>query len=119
MRKPPSFPMASTARSADPNSIIYDLVSELSQIVAKKKELEAQEKELKAELMKAMQNQGLDNISLDEGKAHIQRRAEKDYGEEIRELEIALKERKKLAEDMGGYTILSQKESIVFSLPKS
>lgn len=108
-----------TSPSIDTDSIIYDLMHDLSLIVAKKKELEAQEKELKVELIEAMQNQGLENISLDEGKAHIQRRAEKDYGEEIRELEIALKERKKLADDMGDFTILSQKESIVFSLPKS
>jgi len=108
-----------TSPFIDADSIIYDLMHDLSLIVAKKKELEAQEKELKVELMEAMQDQGLDNISLDEGKAHMQRRAEKDYGEEIRELEIALKERKKLADDMGDFTILSQEESIVFSLPKS
>ena len=113
-----SIPFPSmTSPSAD--SIIYDLMHELSLIVAKKKKLEAREKEVKSELMEAMQNQGLENVAIDEGKAHIQKRTEKDYGDEIRDLEIALKERKKLAEDMGDYTILSQKESIVFSLPKS
>lgn len=103
----------------EPTSIIYDLMNELSQIVAQKKKLEAQEEELKATLIEAMRNEGLESISLDEGKAHIQKRAEKDYGEEIRELEIALKERKNLADDMGDFTVLSQKASIVFSLPKS
>jgi TRAP-type C4-dicarboxylate transport system substrate-binding protein len=98
---------------------IADLTHDLALVVADKKRLETLEKELKAELLEAMRNEGLESINSDEAKVHIQKRSEKDYGEEVRDLEIALKERKKLADDMGDFTIISQKESLVFSLPKS
>jgi predicted ATPase len=97
---------------------IYALMQKLATVVAKKKELEAAEKELKETLLETMRNQGLESVSLAEGKVHLQTRAEKDYGDEIRELEIELKQRKKLADDLGDFTVLSQKQSIVFNLPK-
>jgi predicted ATPase len=97
---------------------IYELMQKLATTVAKKKELEATEKELKETLLETMRNQGLENVSLTEGKVHLQNRTEKDYGNEIRELEIELKQRKKLADDMGDFTVLSQKQSLVFNLPK-
>jgi predicted ATPase len=97
---------------------IYELMHKLATTVAKKKELEAAEKELKETLLETMRNQGLESVSLTEGKVHLQPRTEKDYGNEIRELEIELKQRKKLADDMGDFTVLSQKQSLVFNLPK-
>jgi len=97
---------------------IYELMQKLATTVAKRKELEATEKELKETLLETMRNQGLESVSLTEGKVHLQTRTEKDYGNEIRELEIELKQRKKLADDMGDFTVLSQKQSLVFNLPK-
>jgi predicted ATPase len=97
---------------------IYELMQKLATTVAKRKELEAAEKELKEALLETMRNHGLESVSLTEGKVHLQNRTEKDYGNEIRELEIELKQRKKLADDMGDFTVLSQKQSLVFNLPK-
>jgi hypothetical protein len=47
---------------------------------------------------------------------YIQRRQEKDYGDYIRSLEVAYKEAKKLADDLGDYKVLNAKETLVFKL---
>jgi hypothetical protein len=48
----------------------------------------------------------------------IQRRYEKDYGPEIRTMEGELKEAKKLKDDLGDFTIMSFKDSLVYTPPK-
>ena len=95
-----------------------DLMKELQAIKAKQKALAAAEEECKADLLELMQQNGLEKEDTDYGSVRIQRRYEKDYGEEIRNLEINLKEAKKLADDMGDYQTLGFKESLVFTPPK-
>jgi hypothetical protein len=97
---------------------IEQLIKDLEAIKSQQKLLSEKETTIKEELLELMLDNGIDNSKSDYGSVRIQRRAEKDYGPEIRSLEIDLKERKKLADDMGDYTILGTKESIVFSPPK-
>lgn len=91
------------------------LVKSLAEVKAKQKALANDEASLKEEIMGIMAS--LDSFSEDTdfGAIRIQSRKEKDYGDEIRTAEIDLKERKKLADDLGDYTILSTKESLVFT----
>lgn len=91
------------------------LVKQLAEIKAKQKELADKESSLKEQIMELMQQADSDSETTDYGTVRLQRRKEKDYGDEIREAEIDLKERKKLADDLGDYTILSIKESLVFN----
>jgi hypothetical protein len=82
------------------------------------KALAEKEARCKEELMAVLKENGLDKEESPYGTVRIQRRAEKDYGGEIRSMEIALKEAKKLADDMGDYQTLGFKESLVYTLPK-
>lgn len=95
-----------------------DLVKELEDIKAKQKALADKEAECKTDLMEVLRQAGLEKEDSDYGSIRIQRRYEKDYGPAIREMEIKLKEAKKLADDMGDYEILGFKESLVFVPPK-
>lgn len=95
-----------------------DLIKELEDIKARQKALAEKEAQCKADLMEIMKQAGLEKEDSDYGSIRIQRRYEKDYGPKIREMEISLKEAKKLADDMGDYEILGFKESLVFTLPK-
>ena len=94
------------------------LVKQLAEIKAKQKELAETESSLKEQIMELMGQADSNFETTDYGTVRIQRRQEKDYGSAIREAEIDLKERKKLADDLGDYTILSVKESLVFNPPK-
>ena len=102
----------------DYQETIEELIKELEAIKARQKILSEQESSIKEQLLELMLENGIDNSKSDYGSVRIQCRQEKDYGPEIRSLEIDLKERKKLADDMGDYTVLGTKESIVFSPPK-
>lgn len=94
------------------------LVKQLAEIKAKQKELADKESSLKEQLMELMQQANSDSETTDYGTVRLQRRKEKDYGNEIRKAEIDLKERKKLADDLGDYTVIAVKESLVFNPPK-
>lgn len=111
------FPMP-TMPFQDNYDPIENIIETLADTKKSLKELQEQEAELKQELLQIMTESGIDARDCDYGSVRIQRRQEKDYGPEIRALEIDLKERKKLAEDMGDYTVLGTKESIVFNPPK-
>jgi hypothetical protein len=95
-----------------------DLIKELETIKANQKALAEKEALCKEELMAVLKENGLEKEESPYGTVRIQRRAEKDYGGEIRSMEIALKEAKKLAEDMGDYQTLGFKESLVYTAPK-
>lgn len=95
-----------------------DLLKELEEIKVKQKALAEKESLCKEELMAALKENFTDKAEGPYGNVRIQRRAEKDYGGEIRGMEVALKEAKKLADDMGDYQILGFKESLVFTAPK-
>ena len=94
------------------------LVKQLAEIKAKQKELAEKESSLKEQIMELMQQADSDSETTDHGTVRLQRRKEKDYGDAIREAEIDLKERKKLADDLGDYTVVAVKESLVFNPPK-
>jgi hypothetical protein len=95
-----------------------DLLKELEAIKANQKALAEKETLCKEELMALLKENGIDKEETLYGTVRIQRRAEKDYGSEIRGMEIALKEAKKLADDMGDYQTLGFKESLVYTAPK-
>ena len=98
---------------------LLDLIKALEDIKARQKSLAEAEAEIKEQLMEAMLANGLDKEETDYGAVRIQRRIEKDYGPEVRSMEVALKEAKKLADDMGDYQVMSVKESLVFTPPKT
>lgn len=104
------------------NSATMDQFSELSEalgeIKRQQKALADREKLLREELLELMLEQGIDNASCKSGSVYVQRRQEKDYGDYIRSLEVAYKEAKKLADDLGDYTVIAVKESLVFNHPR-
>jgi hypothetical protein len=96
-----------------------DLIKELEHIKAAQKALAEKEARLQRRTNgSAKRDMVIDKEESPYGTVRIQRRAEKDYGGEIRSMEIALKEAKKLADDMGDYQILGFKESLVYTVPK-
>lgn len=97
---------------------LQDLLKELETIKANQKALAEKEAFCKEELFEAMKENGLEKEEGPYGAVRIQRRVEKDYGGEIRTMEIKLKEAKKLADDMGDYEVLGVKESLVYTPPK-
>jgi hypothetical protein len=102
------------------DSATMDQFSELSEalgeIKRQQKALADREKLLREELLELMLEQGIDNGSCKSGSVHIQRRQEKDYGDYIRSLEVAYKEAKKLADDLGDYTVMQTKATLVFKM---
>jgi hypothetical protein len=97
---------------------IEDLLKELETIKANQKALSEKEALCKADIMEAMQEDGLEKEESPHGTVRIQRRYEKDYGPEIRTMEQELKEAKKLKDDLGDFTIMSFKDSLVYTPPK-
>jgi hypothetical protein len=97
---------------------IEDLLAELEATKANQKALAEKEALCKAEIMEAMQEDGLEKEESPYGTVRIQRRYEKDYGPEIRTMEQELKEAKKLKDDLGDFTIMSFKDSLVYTPPK-
>ena len=94
------------------------LVKQLAEIKAKQKELADKESSLKEQIMELMEQADSNSETTDYGTVRMQRRQEKDYGDAIRDAEIDLKERKKLADDLGDYTVIGSKPSVVFNPPK-
>jgi hypothetical protein len=97
---------------------LQDLLKELEAIKANQKALNEKETLCKEELLEVMKENSLEKEEGPYGSIRIQRRLEKDYGGEIRTMEINLKEAKKLADDMGDYEVLGVKESLVYTPPK-
>jgi hypothetical protein len=97
---------------------IEDLLKELEGIKAKQKALAEREALCKADIMEAMQEDGLEKEESPYGTVRIQRRYEKDYGPEIRTMEEELKTAKKIKDDLGDYQIMGFKDSIVYTPPK-
>jgi hypothetical protein len=97
---------------------LQDLLKELETIKANQKALAEKEALCKEELFEAMKENGLEKEEGPYGTVRIQRRVEKDYGGEIRAMEVKLKEAKKLADDLGDYEIMGFKESLVYTPPK-
>jgi hypothetical protein len=95
-----------------------DLLKALEIVKAGQKALAEKESRYKERLMELLKENDLEKEDGPYGSVRIQRRAEKDYGGEIRSMEIALKEAKKLADDMGDYQTLGFKESLVYTAPK-
>ena len=95
------------------------LIDELEAVKSRQKALAEKEALIKSDLLELMKELGSEKEETDNGSVRIQKRAEKDYGPDIRAIETDLKERKKLAEDLGDYTVITVKESIVFTPPKS
>jgi hypothetical protein len=97
---------------------LQDLLKELETIKANQKALADKEALCKEELLEAMKENGLEKEESPYGSVRIQRRVEKDYGGEIRTMEMKLKEARKLADDLGDYEIMGFKESLVYTPPK-
>jgi hypothetical protein len=97
---------------------IEDLLKELETIKANQKALAEKEALCKADIMEAMQEDGLEKEESPYGTVRIQRRYEKDYGPEVRMMEEELKATKKLKDDLGDYQIMGFKDSLVYTPPK-
>ena len=97
---------------------IEHLLQELEGIKTKQKALAEKESLCKADLMEAMQEDGLEKEESPYGTVRIQRRYEKDYGPEVRTMEEELKTTKKLKDDLGDYQIMGFKDSLVYTPPK-
>jgi len=97
---------------------IEDLLKELEEIKARQKALAEKEALCKADIMEAMQEDGLEKEESPYGTVRIQRRYEKDYGPEVRTMEEELKTAKKLKDDLGDYQIMGFKDSLVYTPPK-
>jgi hypothetical protein len=97
---------------------IEDLLKELETIKANQKALAEKEALCKADIMEAMQEDGLEKEESPYGTVRIQRRYEKDYGPEVRTMEEDLKAAKKIKDDLGDYQIMGFKDSLVYTPPK-
>jgi hypothetical protein len=98
---------------------IEELLKELSTIKTNLQAMTDLETECKADIQQLLADNGLDSYKSElHGNIRLQNRAQKDYGEEIQAMEDELKIRKKLADDLGDYKVLTQKQSIVYSPPK-
>ena len=96
---------------------INELIKKLAVIKAAQKAYVEKESFFKDLLMKTLKQAGLEKENTDDGSVRIQRRSEKDYGEEVKQMEASLKELKKLKDDIGDYKIVKTTESLVFNLP--
>jgi len=95
-----------------------ELIRLLSIVKSFQKQLATEEASLKEQIIAILKDFGFDEEDTDYGSVRIQRRNEKKYSLFIQQIESQLKEDKKLADDMGDYTIVGGKESLVFVLPK-
>ena len=94
------------------------LIQELESIKTRQKALVDKEALCKAEIQELMQNIGLEKESTKHGTVRLQKRADKKYNSDIKELEASLKEAKKLADDLGDFEITGYKESLVYLFAK-
>ncbi|MFZ9121142.1 MAG: hypothetical protein ACO20E_06070 [Methylophilaceae bacterium] len=98
--------------------MIDSLLKILETNKAQQKALAEEETFCKQKLYEVMQDAGIEKQESDYGTVRIQRRYEKDYGEEIKAMEAELKAAKKLKDDLGDFTIVSFKDSLVYMPPK-
>jgi hypothetical protein len=96
---------------------INELIEKLATIKAAQKAYAEKETFYKDLLMKFLKEFDLEKEDTEYGSVRIQRRSEKDYGEEVRKQESSLKELKKLKDDIGDYKIIKTSESLVFNFP--
>jgi hypothetical protein len=96
---------------------INELIEKLAVIKAAQKVYAEKETFYKDLLLKFLREEGLEKEESDHGSVRIQRRSEKDYGEEVRRQEASLKQLKKLKDDIGDYEVVKITESLVFNLP--
>jgi hypothetical protein len=96
---------------------INELIEKLAVIKAAQKAYAEKETFYKDLLLKFLREEGLEKEESDHGSVRIQRRSEKDYGEEVRQQEASLKQLKKLKDDIGDYEVVKITESLVFNLP--
>jgi len=97
---------------------LSDLLKELQDIKERQKALLRREAACKEDIMEILKENETDREENSYGFVRVQKRYEKDYGPEIRDMEIKLKEAKKLADDMGDYSVMSYKETLVYTAPK-
>ena len=97
---------------------LNDLMEKLESIKLRQKVLNEEEALYREELYKLMQANGIEKETTTHGSVRLQQRANKQYSNIIQLMDQQLKETKKLADDLGDYSILSYKESLVYSLPK-
>lgn len=98
--------------------MIDSLLKILETNKAQQKALAEEETFCKQKLYEVMQDTGIEKQESDYGTVRIQRRYEKDYGDEIKAMETELKAAKKLKDDLGDFTIVSFKDSLVYMPPK-
>jgi hypothetical protein len=91
------------------------LLKELADIKAKASALAEREAQCKADILEIMEEEGLEKETGPYGSIRIQRRSEKDYGEEVKAMEKELKAAKKLKDDLGDFTIVKTTSSLVFT----
>ena len=95
------------------------LLKELEKIKADQQALKALEEQCKDDIKELLDSTGLEDYKSESyGTIRVQKRAQKYYGEEIEAMEDQLKMSKKLADDLGDFTIQGYKESIVYCPPK-
>jgi hypothetical protein len=94
---------------------INDLIERLAVIKAAQKTYTEKETFYKDLLLKCLKEAGLEKEETDCGSVRIQRRSEKDYGEDVKRQEASVKELKKLKDDIGDYKVVKTTESLVFN----
>lgn len=97
---------------------INELIKQLAEVKTKQKALAEKETFYKDLLLKSLKEAGLEKEDTSYGSVRIQRRSEKDYGEDVKQQEASLKELKKLKDDIGDFEVVNVKESLVYNLPK-
>jgi hypothetical protein len=97
---------------------INELIEKLAVIKAAQKVYAEKETFYKDLLIKFLKEFDLEKEETEHGSVRIQHRSEKDYGEEVKQQEASLKQLKKLKDDIGDFTVVSTKESLVFNPPK-
>jgi uncharacterized protein (UPF0335 family) len=91
------------------------LLTQLAAIRSKADSLNQEEAVLKEQLASLMEEAGGEPIKEEGiGSAFFTVRSKKRYSDEIEAMEEELKEAKKLADDMGDYTVVSSTESLTF-----
>jgi hypothetical protein len=94
---------------------INELIEKLAVIKAAQKTYAEKEAFYKDLLLKCLKEAGLEKEETDCGSVRIQRRSEKDYGEDVKRQEASVKELKKLKDDIGDYEVVKTTESLVFN----
>lgn len=91
------------------------LMEVLKGIKLQQKALAEDESSCREALQKIMKINDSDKETTIHGSVRLQQRANKQYNNDIQEMELAFKEAKKLADDLGDYEVLDYKESFVYT----